>query len=116
LEVYVGQESRTPSLGQASLNIGSLLPRHARYRGNHPALVASGRTLTYREFNSYVNRLANALLAAGLKKGDKFARVDAKFQRIQDVVVYDEFPRNVAGKTLKREMRTAFAARRRTAG
>ena len=30
------------------------------------------------------------------------ARVDAKFQRIQDVVVYEEFPRNVAGKTLKR--------------
>ena len=44
------------------------------------------------------------------------ARVDAKFQRIQDVVVYDEFPRNVAGKTLKREMRAAFAASRRAAG
>ena len=71
----MGQEERTPALGQASLNIGSLLPRHARYRGSHPALVASGRTLTYREFNSYVNRLANALLAAGLKKGDKFATV-----------------------------------------
>jgi len=71
----MGQEHRTPTLGQASLNIGGLLPRHARYRGNHPALVASGRTLTYRELNSYVNRLANALLAAGLKKGDKFATV-----------------------------------------
>jgi acyl-CoA synthetase (AMP-forming)/AMP-acid ligase II len=41
------------------------------------------------------------------------ARVDAKFQRIQDVVIYEEFPRNVAGKTLKREMRAAFAASRR---
>jgi acyl-CoA synthetase (AMP-forming)/AMP-acid ligase II len=40
------------------------------------------------------------------------SHVDAKFQRIHDVVVYDEFPRNVAGKTLKREMRAAFAARR----
>jgi acyl-CoA synthetase (AMP-forming)/AMP-acid ligase II len=36
------------------------------------------------------------------------ARVDAKFQRIADVVFYDEFPRNVAGKTLKREMRDAY--------
>ena len=36
------------------------------------------------------------------------ARVDAKFQRISDVVVYDEFPRNVAGKTLKREMREQY--------
>ena len=71
----MGQEPRTPTLGQASLNIGSILPRHARYRGNHPALVASGQTLTYREFNSYVNRLANALLATGLKKGDNFATV-----------------------------------------
>lgn len=71
----MSHENRAPTLGQASLNIGSLLPRHARYRGNHPALVVGGRTLSYREFNSYVNRLANALLGAGLKKGDKFATV-----------------------------------------
>jgi len=35
-------------------------------------------------------------------------RVSAKFQRIQDVVVCAEFPRNVAGKVLKREMREAY--------
>jgi len=35
-------------------------------------------------------------------------RVGAKFQRIADAVFYDEFPRNVAGKTLKREMRDAY--------
>jgi len=69
------ENGKGANIGRASLNIGSLLPRHARYRGNHPALVASGRTLTYRELNSYVNRLANALLGAGLKKGDKFATV-----------------------------------------
>jgi long-chain acyl-CoA synthetase len=61
--------------GFASLNIGGLLPRHARYRGDHPALVVGGRTLSYRDLNTYVNQLANALLAAGLKKGDKFATV-----------------------------------------
>ena len=32
-------------------------------------------------------------------------RVDAKFQRVSDVVIMETFPRNVAGKTLKREMR-----------
>jgi acyl-coenzyme A synthetase/AMP-(fatty) acid ligase len=32
-------------------------------------------------------------------------RVGAKFQRIHGVVFYKEFPRNVAGKILKREMR-----------
>jgi acyl-coenzyme A synthetase/AMP-(fatty) acid ligase len=35
-------------------------------------------------------------------------RVGAKFQRIKDIMFYDEFPRNVAGKTLKREMRDAY--------
>jgi acyl-CoA synthetase (AMP-forming)/AMP-acid ligase II len=35
-------------------------------------------------------------------------RVDAKFQRIAAVVIYDSFPRNVAGKTLKREMRDSY--------
>jgi acyl-CoA synthetase (AMP-forming)/AMP-acid ligase II len=36
------------------------------------------------------------------------SRVDAKFQRISDVVIMEAFPRNVAGKTLKREMREAY--------
>ena len=39
------------------------------------------------------------------------ARVAAKFQRIVDVVFFEELPRNVAGKTLKREMREAYARR-----
>lgn len=55
------------------MNIGSLLPRHARYRGDHLALVVGDRRLSYRELNAEVNRLANALRAAGLNKGDKFA-------------------------------------------
>ena len=35
-------------------------------------------------------------------------QVGAKFQRIHDVVIMEDFPRNVAGKTLKREMRDAY--------
>jgi acyl-CoA synthetase (AMP-forming)/AMP-acid ligase II len=35
-------------------------------------------------------------------------RVDAKFQRIRDVIIMTSFPRNVAGKMLKREMRDAY--------
>jgi acyl-CoA synthetase (AMP-forming)/AMP-acid ligase II len=38
-------------------------------------------------------------------------RVGAKYQRIADVVVMDAFPRNIAGKTLKREIRAGFPAR-----
>ena len=35
-------------------------------------------------------------------------RVAAKYQRLSRVVVMDEFPRNAAGKTLKRELRAPF--------
>jgi long-chain acyl-CoA synthetase len=35
-------------------------------------------------------------------------RVAAKFQRLQKVVIMDDFPRNVAGKTLKRVMREKY--------
>ena len=57
------------------MNIGTLLTRHARYRPAHTALVVGDRALSYHEFNAVTNRLANALLAAGLSKGDKFATV-----------------------------------------
>ena len=35
-------------------------------------------------------------------------RVGAKFQRLHDIVIMEDFPRNVAGKTLKREMRDQY--------
>ena len=57
------------------MNIGSLLIRHARFRGEHTALVVGGRRWSYRQLNAYVNRFANALVAAGLGKGDKLTTV-----------------------------------------
>ena len=36
------------------------------------------------------------------------AHVGAKYQRIVDVMVMDSFPRNIAGKTLKRELRERY--------
>jgi acyl-CoA synthetase (AMP-forming)/AMP-acid ligase II len=57
------------------MNIGTLLPRHARFRKDHPALVVGERVLSFGELNRVVNRLANALFAAGLAKGEKFATV-----------------------------------------
>jgi len=38
------------------------------------------------------------------------ARVGARFQQVCDVVIKDEFPRNAAGKTLKRVMRDEYWA------
>ena len=40
------------------------------------------------------------------------ARVAAKYQRVDRVLVMADFPRNAAGKTLKREMRAAYWADR----
>ena len=39
------------------------------------------------------------------------ARVSAKFQRVSDVVIVDDFPRNVAGKTLKRVLQEQYGRR-----
>jgi acyl-CoA synthetase (AMP-forming)/AMP-acid ligase II len=55
------------------MNVGSLLPRHARFRADHPALVCGETRLTYGELGARVNRLVNALHALGARKGDKLA-------------------------------------------
>ncbi|MCI0669980.1 MAG: AMP-dependent synthetase, partial [Myxococcaceae bacterium] len=39
-------------------------------------------------------------------------RVAARYQRVSEVVILQEFPRSAAGKTLKREMREPFWAGR----
>jgi long-chain acyl-CoA synthetase len=57
------------------MHIGSLLTRHARFRADHLALVFEDHRLTFHALNARVNRLANALLDAGLGKGDKVATV-----------------------------------------
>ncbi len=57
----------------------TLIAHHARYRPEQAAVVfADGRQtrrLTWRQFHRRVNRLANALLALGIKKGDRVATV-----------------------------------------
>jgi long-chain acyl-CoA synthetase len=65
-----------------SLVMGSLPARHARYRPRHTAVVVAGRgkdahgiRLTWREFDGYVNRLANALASLGVARGDRVATV-----------------------------------------
>ncbi|MCC6210414.1 MAG: AMP-binding protein [Burkholderiales bacterium] len=54
--------------------LGRALPRNAQLYPGRPAIVeAGGRTLTYHELNGRVHRLANALLARGLGKGQRLA-------------------------------------------
>ncbi|TMC76173.1 MAG: AMP-dependent synthetase [Chloroflexi bacterium] len=42
------------------------------------------------------------------------ARVEARYQQVQEVVVVEDFPRSAAGKTLKRVMREPYWAGRKT--
>ena len=54
--------------------LGRALPRNAQLYPERVALVeAGGRSLTYRELNARVDRLANAFLARGLGKGARLA-------------------------------------------
>jgi non-ribosomal peptide synthetase component E (peptide arylation enzyme) len=53
------------------MNLAALLSRHARYRPEHLAVVFEDQRLTFRQLDTRVNRLANALLAKGLVNGDK---------------------------------------------
>ena len=45
---------------------------------------------------------------AGVLKAWVNARVAARYQQLCDVVILTEFPRNAAGKTLKRVMREEY--------
>ena len=57
------------------MNIGQVLAHHARFRPAHPAFVFEGLEQTYDTFNRQVNRMANAMAVAGIRKGDKVAAV-----------------------------------------
>ncbi|MFD2398791.1 AMP-binding protein [Prauserella oleivorans] len=57
------------------VNVGDMLTRTAWRRPDHEAVVDGPRRLSYREFNAAVNRLANALLRNGYRRGEVLALV-----------------------------------------
>ena len=60
-----------PPVGDATLR--ARMDERARDDPHHPFLVFDGRTYTFGEIDAAANRLANALLAQGLAKGDRIA-------------------------------------------
>jgi long-chain acyl-CoA synthetase len=60
---------------ESPFHLGLLPAHHARFRGDHIAVVFDGKRLTFAEFDRRINRAANALAAAGIRKGDRFATV-----------------------------------------
>ena len=55
------------------LHLGEMVRAHARSRSNKVAALDSSRSLTFRDWNSRANRLANGLRGLGLESGDRVA-------------------------------------------
>lgn len=55
------------------MNIGKLLTKTARTFPDRPAIVHGPKKLTYAQFNSRTNKLANALHRLGMRQGDNIA-------------------------------------------
>lgn len=53
------------------MDVGSILERSASLYPGRPAVIDGHRVIDYRELDERVNRLANAMLGAGLKPGDR---------------------------------------------
>jgi acyl-CoA synthetase (AMP-forming)/AMP-acid ligase II len=53
--------------------VGDIVKRQAKINSKKVGLVDGEKEFTYREINERVNRLANALIGLGLKKGNKVA-------------------------------------------
>jgi long-chain acyl-CoA synthetase len=53
------------------MNVGNILARTAKNFPEREGLVVDEQRLTFQEMNERVNQLANALLAKGLRKGDR---------------------------------------------
>jgi len=53
------------------MNVGYLITRSALYFPDQIAFVINGKTLSYCDLNRRINKLSNALLSLGLKKGDR---------------------------------------------
>ena len=57
------------------MNIGRLLPGHAKFHHDKTAIVFEDQRITFGSLNSRVNQLANGFLKLGIEKGDKIATV-----------------------------------------
>ena len=55
------------------MQIGSIIRRAAIQFGDRPCLTEGERTLSFRDFDAATDRLGNALVAKGLKPGDRVA-------------------------------------------
>jgi acyl-CoA synthetase (AMP-forming)/AMP-acid ligase II len=65
--------SLKPEEFDAMPTLGDVPRHHGKARGEQIALSFEGRLTTYAEFDRHANQIANALIAAGVKKGEAIA-------------------------------------------
>lgn len=73
--------------GLGHLTVGNLLATAAVRFGSREAFFcsATGRRFSFREINARANRLANALLAGGLRKGDRVAFLSTNRSEVVEI-------------------------------
>lgn len=62
-------------------NISHAVWSHAKFRGRRAAFVIDGKRVSWGEFEAGVARVANALIDAGLKKGDRVSLLSKNCQQ-----------------------------------
>jgi acyl-CoA synthetase (AMP-forming)/AMP-acid ligase II len=67
------------------MEIAGLVPHHARYRPHATAVICGEQRLSWRDFDARAARLAAALAAVGIGKGDRVATVLANCIELLDI-------------------------------
>jgi long-chain acyl-CoA synthetase len=73
------------SRAHATLDFGTLIQHHARYRPDHVAVVFENERLTWSQFAARLARCANMLRGLGIGKGDKVATLMANSRELLEL-------------------------------
>jgi non-ribosomal peptide synthetase component F len=100
-------------------NLADLVRAQAKNRGNALAFEFEGRQTTFADFNIKTNRVANALIALGLQKGDRIAYLgknsDVYFELLMGAMkagAGELAPRGPGSRLHRRRLQGAGAVRR----
>jgi len=76
----------TDTLDDPQVYLPDLWATHAEFHPDKPALVCAGKTRSWADFDAGMNRVANALLAEGIGKGDTVAVLMGNCVEIVEVI------------------------------
>jgi len=67
-------------------NISHAVWSHGKFRGQRTAFVIGGKRVSWRDFESRVARVANALIDAGLEKGDRVSLISSNNEQGLEII------------------------------